>query len=400
MSAASRPRVLILSRNYPSSVFPRLGLWVRWLARHLANDCDVTVLSPTPWWPPLPGPPDYSRFRQVEKSGRDGEIRVFHPRFLVGPGYAFHSTEAASYSLAIRRLAGRLHQERRFDIVHAQFGYPDGVAAVLLSRRLGIPAIVTEHAFQHPWLDDYPLVRRQALWAQRRLRAHIAVSRPVREQIQSFLGPSHDVRVIPIGVDPATFPPRPGRDTGPPRVLYVGYLTRAKGVDVLLEAAARLARARPEIRFLFVGDDGYRDKRKQAERLRAKARELGLSDRAGFEGGKPPEEVARLMRESSVLVLPSRRETFGAVLVEALASGTPVVATRCGGPEDIVTPETGILVPPEDPGALEAGIAQVLDNRARYDPAALARYAVERFSWEHVARETVAVYREVMKRNP
>lgn len=396
MTGVSRPRVLILSRNYPSSVFPRLGLWVKWLARNVAQECDVTVLSPTPWWPPLPGPADYSRFRRVEKSSQDGGVSVFHPRFLVGPGYTFHSTEAAAYYLAIRALAGRLHQEQSFDVVHAQFGYPDGVAAVLLARRWRIPALVTEHAFQHPWLDDYPLVRRQTLWAERRLRAHIAVSRPVRDQIRSFLGATHDVRVIPVGVDPATFPPRAGPETGPAQVLYVGYLTRAKGVDVLVEAAARLARERPDVRFLFAGDDGYRDKRKQADSIRAKARELGLSDRAVFLGGKPPEDIARLMRESSVVVLPSRRETFGAVLVEALASGTPVVATRCGGPEDIVTPETGILVPPEDAGALARGIAEVLDNRARYDPAALARYAVERFSWSHVAKETVAVYREVM----
>ncbi|HKF45149.1 MAG TPA: glycosyltransferase [Thermoanaerobaculia bacterium] len=396
MAGVSRPRVLILSRNYPSSVFPRLGLWVQWLARHLAKDCDVTVISPAPWWPPLPGPTDYARFRRIEESGRDGDVAVFHPRLLAGPGYTFHSTEAVSYYLGIRRLADRLRAERGFDVVHAQFGYPDGVVAVLLSRRWSVPAIVTEHAFQHPWLDDYPLVRRQTLWAQRRLKAHIAVSRPVREQIASFLGPAHEVRVIPVGVDPSAFPPREGPDTGPPTVLYVGYLTRAKGVDVLVEAAAKLALERSDVSFLFVGDDGYRDKRKQAERIRARARELGLSDRAAFAGGKPPEEVARLMRESSVLVLPSRRETFGAVLVEALASGTPVVATRCGGPEDIVTPETGVLVPPEDPDALARGIAGVLDNRARYEPAALARYAVERFSWSHVARETVKVYREAL----
>ncbi|HKA35553.1 MAG TPA: glycosyltransferase [Thermoanaerobaculia bacterium] len=396
MSAPSRLRVLLLSRNYPNSVFPRLGLWVQWLARHLGGECDVTVIAPVPWWPPLPGPEEYSRFRKVEPSRRDGSVEVLHPRFLAGPGYLFHSTEAVRYDLAIRRLTARIHRERRFDLVHAQFGYPDGVVAARLSRRLGIPAIVTEHAFQHPWLDDYPLVRRQTLGAQGGLAAHIAVSDAVRRQIVSFMGPRHDVRVIPVGVDPETFFPRAHPDSGPPRVLYVGYRTRAKGVDVLIEAAARLARKDPEIRFLLVGDDGYRDKRIQADRMRARAAELGLSDRITFAPGKPPQEVAGLLRESSILVLPSRRETFGAVLVEALASGTPVVATRCGGPEEIVTRETGVLVPPEDPEALARGIEEVLRNRGSFDPAALARYAVGRFSWDRVAKETIAVYREAL----
>src|SRR5262249_19662093 len=97
MSAASRLHVLLLSRNYPNSVFPRLGLWVQWLARHLAVECDVTVIAPVPWWPPLPGPEEYSRFRKVEPSGRDGAVEVLHPCFLAGPGYLFHSTEAVCY---------------------------------------------------------------------------------------------------------------------------------------------------------------------------------------------------------------------------------------------------------------------------------------------------------------
>ena len=400
MSAPSRLRVLLLSRNYPSSIFPRLGLWVQWLAGHLAEECDVTVIAPVPWWPPIPGPEEYARFRKVERSRKDGPVEVFHPRFLAGPGYLFHSTEALSYDFAVRGLAGRLHERRRFDLVHAQFGYPDGAAAVRVARRLGIPAIVTEHAFQHPWLDDYPFVRRQTLRAQRGLAAHIAVSDAVRKQIASFMGPRHDVRVIPVGVDPKTFFPRAHPDTGPPRVLYVGYRTLAKGADLLVEASARLARTDPQVQFLLVGDDGYRDKRIQSDRIRSRVAELGLSDRITITGGKPPDEVAKLMRESSVLVLASRRETFGAVLVESLASGTPVVATRCGGPEEIVTRETGVLVAPENPEALARGIDEVLRNRGSFDPAALARYAVGRFSWDRVAKETIAVYREALRQRP
>lgn len=86
------------------------------------------------------------------------------------------------------------------------------------------------------------------------------------------------------------------------------------------------------------------------------------------------------------------------VLVEALACGTPVVATRCGGPEDIVTEEVGVLVPPEDPAALAAGIAQVLDRRGEYDAAKLRAYALERFGLESVGKRLEALYEEALSR--
>jgi glycosyltransferase involved in cell wall biosynthesis len=103
------------------------------------------------------------------------------------------------------------------------------------------------------------------------------------------------------------------------------------------------------------------------------------------------------MRKSALLVLPSRAESFGAVLVEALACGTPVVATRCGGPEDIVSDEVGTLVPPEDENALAEGIGRILQRRGMYNPERLRTYALERFSWERVANDTVNVYQQALQ---
>jgi glycosyltransferase involved in cell wall biosynthesis len=102
------------------------------------------------------------------------------------------------------------------------------------------------------------------------------------------------------------------------------------------------------------------------------------------------------MRQSAVLVLPSRRETFGSVLVEALACGTPVVASRCGGPEDIVTPEVGRLVEPEDEHALAAAIEQVLDDAAAYEPVRLREYALEHFAWPRIAGRIAELYGEIL----
>jgi len=152
------------------------------------------------------------------------------------------------------------------------------------------------------------------------------------------------------------------------------------------------------VRLILVGESYFRNYQKEYDRLRQVAVDLGIAGCVNFAGKKPLTELVREIQKSALLVLPSRAESFGMVLVEALACGTPVVATRCGGPEDIVTEEVGILVPPEDPQALAAGIAQVMDRRSDYDPAKLRTYALERFGLESVGQQLRALYAEALSR--
>ena len=154
-----------------------------------------------------------------------------------------------------------------------------------------------------------------------------------------------------------------------------------------------------ERRLVLVGEGYYQTYQAEQGRLKAMAVELGLSERVRFAGKLPLDALVRTMQESAVLVLPSRAESLGMVLVESLACGTPVVATRCGGPEDIVDDRVGMLVPPDDPAALAAGIEQVLDRRDRYDRGALRAHALERFGLESVTARYAELYGEVLGRN-
>jgi len=154
-----------------------------------------------------------------------------------------------------------------------------------------------------------------------------------------------------------------------------------------------------ELKLVLVGESFYASYRREYERLRQMAADLGLGARVEFAGKKPSAEVVRYMQDSALLVLPSRRESLGTVLVEALACGTPVVATRCGGPQDIVNDQVGVLVPPEDPEALARGIERVLDNRASYDPAKLRAYSLENFGVESVGRRITALYQKAVRRH-
>ncbi|HWP49024.1 MAG TPA: glycosyltransferase [Candidatus Limnocylindrales bacterium] len=392
-----RLKVLILSRNYPNKVMKTLGLWVKRLVYHIAEICELRVISPVPYCPPLPGFPEYTRFRQVESQHKEDDMEVYHPRFLVGLGYSLYNLEALTYYFGVRRLVDEIRHDFPFEVIHAHFIYPDGVVGTWLGRRYGVPVVVTEHAPWQGWMDRYPLVRRQAVWAARKITLHITVSNYVRTTIAYFTGEPEKIRVIPNGVDGSVFTPlKNGVKPNPNQILYVGFINFNKGLDILLQAMPQVVRHRPEAKLVLVGGSIYRNTQLQEQRLRQMAHDLGLEGHVEFIGPKLPMEVSQYMRESAVLVLPSRLEAFGSVIVEALACGTPVIATRSGGPEDIINEKVGLLVPKEDSEALASAIIQVLERRDEYDAQALRDYTLKNFSWQGIARQTVDVYKEAM----
>ena len=394
-----RLRVLVLARSYPNDIFPTLGLWTEQPTIRLANRCEMRVVSPVPWCPPLPAAgrfEQYARFRRVPKQDRRHGIEIAHPRFVTGPGRTTYALEAHAYGVGIARTVGRIHASFPFDLVHAHFIYPEGVAAHRIARRYGVPFVVTEHAPWTGWLSRLG-VARQAVPAARAAAAIMPVSNSVLATIRTYAGDEVRATVVPVGVDADLFVPGDEGATRKDQILYVGLINFNKGIDILLDAIARLAAQGSPGRLLLVGGSFYRNTRLQEERLRAQAAALGLGERVTFLGRLLPAEVARLMAESAVVVLPSRAESFGAVLVEALACGTPVVATRCGGPEDIVLDGVGELVPIGDVLALADALSRALADPGRYDRARLRRYALERFGWDSIVDRVHDVYLEAVR---
>lgn len=386
-------KILVLSRNYPNNVLPTMGLWVQRLVRHAQPYAEHQVVSPVPYCPPLIPIEEYARFRRIPRRVHDAGIEILHPRFLLGPGRALYNLEAFSYYLAVRRTVEQLHTQFNFNVIHAHMSYPDGVVASWLGRRYGVPVVITEHAMWTRWMDENRFVRRLAVAAVQRCAYTIAATPTLKESIVRFAGAADKIRLVPNGVDGEVFAPATdAREINPDQILYVGFLNHNKGVDVLLKALQVLIRKRPTLRLVLVGDALYAAAGKRRDRLHQLVDDLELTGHVEFAGVKPADEVARYMRTSALLVLPSRKETFGSVLIEALACGTPVVATRSGGPETIITDEVGKLAPVEDPVALAAAIEGVLHQRNRYDPVRLRAYALKRFSWKSVAQQTVALY--------
>jgi glycosyltransferase involved in cell wall biosynthesis len=159
----------------------------------------------------------------------------------------------------------------------------------------------------------------------------------------------------------------------------------------LLKAGQRVADSlRRPVEFVLVGEGRY------AGRARALARELGIADAVTFAGKRPNSEIPLWINACDLLVLPSLSEGFGVALVEALACGKPVVATRCGGPEDIVNADTGILVPPRDEIALAEALREILSGERQFDPQRVRQHALENDAYDKVVSRILAVYERAL----
>ncbi|MBC8254452.1 MAG: glycosyltransferase [Ardenticatenia bacterium] len=285
--------------------------------------------------------------------------------------------------LALRRM--------KPDVVHIHSPYPLGEMANWLWGR-GRATVITYHSDvvrQRGWLRLYAPVLRRVLEAVDRI---IVDSQPYIDTSTWLQAVRHKCVAVPIGVDAQRFVPSPRTPLDKPAVLFVGRLRYYKGLDVLLRALA----STPEIQLLVVGDGPMRGV------WEALAQELGLSDQVCFAGDVDDADLPRWYQKADVFVLPSnsRAEAYGIVLLEAMASGLPCIATELGTGTSWIVQDgtTGIVVPPEDPLALAGAMAGLLEDPDLCRSMGRAgRERVERhFSVERMTRGVEDVYQSVL----
>ncbi len=271
------------------------------------------------------------------------------------------------------------------DIIHAQASYPAAIVARSLSEKWNIPYVVTIRMSPFPFpefltksgeLSDLiasPLHRAGGL---------IATSSSLKRTLEGF--GFDKVRLIHNPVDLAFFNIKGEKAIkAGVNLVSVGRLVRQKGFDLLIQSMKRLVNMY-DIQLSIVGEGPDRSK------LERQIRDLNLSENMRLVGELPREKVRDQIQESDALILPSRHETFGNVLLEAMACGKQVVATRCGGPEDIVTNETGILCEKEDVGALTDAITDLIQYD--WDPQKIRNYVAEKFSPDAFTEKMTGLY--------
>jgi len=266
----------------------------------------------------------------------------------------------------------------RPDLVHGHF-YDAAATALLIARRLGVPYVLTEHSTL-----ARPLTQLERL-AFRNAGRVMPVSRMLQSALESS-GLEGRYEVVPNVVDLEHFTPTARYPGEIRRLIAVTRMTPVKGIPDLLEALRLLAIRRRDWRCDLIGGG------ERGEEYRGLASRLGLDRHILFHGELSRPEVAARLREADLFILPSHLETFSVATVEAMACGVPVLATACGGPEELVTPEAGMIVPPRDPAALADGLDRMLSSLDGFRPGEIARGVAGRFGAEAVGARLLEIY--------
>jgi len=391
-------RVLVLSSTFPSVNQPTRGVFVLERIRRLAKRCDVVVAAPVPWFP-------MNRWIRKERATvpflehQDG-LAVYHPRFFSLPRYG-KSLDGALYFLSLIRFVARLRRSFPFEVIDAHFAFPDGLAATLLAKLFGCPVVVTLRG-SIVRLSGYRLHRPQLRWALRHADRVTAVSESLKRVAVRLGLPADRVRVIPNGVDPTVFSPmvRPEarRLCGLPEsatvLLTVAGIYEGKGQHAVIAALPFLVARYPEALYVMVGSP--RPGETYQRRLQGAIRKLGLERHVLFAGPRPQAELRSWFSAADVSVLATQSEGWPNVLLESLACGTPVVATRVGGSPEIVRyGEDGLLVPYGDAAALRDALLRAVEQP--WDRNALVRHA-QRFDWNESVEQALDELNAALKK--
>lgn len=312
--------------------------------------------------------------------------------------------------------AGRAPQRARmltalYRRVEREWGRPDvvllesclqGPETVWLSRRENLPLAYVEH-YSGVLLAAHESWPHKARPLCRELRAGLggcdsvgAVSAALRDAMRSVLpgaSGAPEIGLVPNAVDIFRFTPPAAPPNGPFTFGAMGNFVPLKGFATLLRAFALVRQETPSALLALAGDGP------EEARLRALAEALGIAGAVRFRGRVPRQDAPSFFHDCHCFVCSSHIETFGVALTEALSCGLPVVATRCGGPAEIVGPWDGCLCPPGDPSALARAMLTVLQNPQRFDPSAIHTRCAARFSEDAVCGRLKALCEQAVRRH-
>jgi glycosyltransferase involved in cell wall biosynthesis len=385
-------RLLTFSTLFPNAAQPTHGVFVENRLRQLvaSGQAEARVLAPVPWFPSAsPRFGAWAQYARAPRAETRHGLEVLHPRFPVIPKLGMTLAPWLLYR-AVLPAARRLARESGAQAIDAHYMYPDGVAAVWLGRALGLPVVVTARGTDVNLIPRYALPRRMIQGAIAGAAGLVAVSAALGEALVGLGAPAAKVTVLRNGVDLDLFRPPEDRPaaraalalTGP-TLLSVGHLIERKGHHLVIAALAEL----PGWSLLILGEGPER------RRLEALAAAPAVAGRVRLLGARPHAALPAIYGAADQLVLASSREGWANVLLEAMACGTPVVASDIwGNPEVVRAPAAGVIVP-RTAEAIAAGVRAL----AAAAPArAATRAYAEGFGWGPTTEGQLALFRRVI----
>lgn len=375
-------KVLFITSWYPTPEWPVGGVFIREHARAVSLYDNVATLHLAGY--------DSSLHRLYEIQPVHEEDlptwRVRYRRLLPKTSYLVYLWSTVAAYLHIRRQGFSPH------IIHAHISN-SAFPAVFIGKCLGKPVVVTEH-----FSDIEGRIFSTGLWdelskfALKKANLVIVDSEDVKRRFRYYGVDAHSIVTPTVDISRFSSTNRTFSKTSKKdkiekkRILFVGSLEPRKGIGYLLEAIKIISSQRHDFLLDIIGSGPMKNSYEETVKT------MGLADVVSFYGYQSDSELVRFMELCDFFVLPSVQENFGVVLIEAMACGKPVIATRCGGPEDFVTDEVGILIPPKDVEALAKALMQMLDHFEAFNSSAIARYAQERFSHKTVGALLHSIY--------
>lgn len=356
----------------------------------LKKRAEITVFCPHPRYPHWLKPRSFD-YQPVNTNHALPGVDVEYFTFPAIPGV----TRAFNGSVCARYLYPRL-QRYRPDIILNYWLYPQGYAAMRAGKKLGIPVVVGSIGSDLNSIADAATLYFTSITLR---KADFVVTKSEHLRSQAILrgAAPEKVRVVPNGCDTSIFFVRErsavrremGVDQNDALIVYVGRLAESKGLCEALEALTMLHKTRLNVRMVLIGQGSFE------ETMRRRASALRISDRLIFTGAQDAQQIARWLGAADVFTLPSYAEGCPNVVIEALSSGRPVVATNVGGIPEIVDERCSILVPPRDAGALANALEIALSRN--WDERAIASHF--RRPWDDVAAELLEISTDLCRKN-
>ena len=390
-------RLLTYSTLYPNAAQPNLGVFVENRLRHLlaCGAAESRVVAPVPWFPLRHKAfGSYSAFADAPNHEIRHHLEVDHPRYPVIPKVGMSLAPWLLYRFTLPAVTRLQKQGYDFQAIDAHYFYPDGVAAALIARRLGKPLVITARGTDINLIPDYAWPRRQILWAAGQASRIVTVCEALRQSVIELGVPEDKVVTLRNGVDLEMFHPLNHAEARTrvgftrPTLLSVGGLISRKANDLTIAALPEL----PDYDFALIGDGP------EQAALEAQARSLGVADRVRFLGRIDHADLPLYYSAADALVLASSREGWANVLLEAMACGTPVVASNVWGtPEVVADPAAGVLMPERTAAGVASGVRALFQNLP--DRQATRAYA-EGFDWADTTRGQIEIFTEITGGRP
>lgn len=391
-------KTLLITNLYPNPQEPNRGIFVESMARGLREYCDITIVSPLPWFPRLGllrGLKNWYKFSQVPYTYELNGQKIICPKYLAIPNVGF--LHSFFLFIAIWPLIKRLQRQRQFDLINTHWLFPDGVAAAWAAKRLRLPLVLSAHGTDINLYLKMRLRAPQIIAALNMAAGITVVSRQHIQKLSDFGIDPEKIIIIGNGFDEAfaigdrmSSRADIGIDMNKRIIMFIGRLVPVKGLNYLLAVMAQmLKRGRDCPELAVIGDGPLR-----GEYEREIGR-LGLGKCVRLYGEKKHLEISKWMAAADIICLPSISEGCPTIVIEALACGRPVAAAKVGDVPYLINKDNGVLFESKNVEQMIEAIQEALDKN--WNEQAI-RDSVVDMTWSKVSGRYARAYQEAIAR--